>query len=218
MSSLYILTYDSFRYSLPERSLDTCLVSFPWSLKNPFFKKQICGRELSERKNQFNLGKYFHFIWFEKYFCGVLIPGWQMEIFYYLTVSPAFDETLAIVPSPALHLMCFFPLVALLSFLSLWFSISLGYAYVRFSLYLHCLKFSAFLICGSKFFMNFGKVLVITPFFFLPYALFSPPRFQIHGFTETSYSVLFLSVFQVSKFLLSLAWFNGISFHVLDYW
>lgn len=140
-----------------------------------------------------------------------------MEIFYYLTVSPAFDETLAIVPSPALHLMCFFPLVALLSFLSLWFSISLGYAYVRFSLYLHCLKFSAFLICGSKFFMNFGKVLVITPFFFLPYALFSPPRFQIHGFTETSYSVLFLSVFQVSKFLLSLAWFNGISFHVLDY-
>lgn len=69
-----------------------------------------------------------------------------------------------------------------------------------------------------KVFHEFWKsISYYSIFFFYPILfIFSSrvPNTQFHR----NQLLCSISVFQVSKLLLSLAWFNGISFHVLDYW
>lgn len=96
----------------------------------------------------------------------------------YLLSSIASDEKLAIIYITCTIYQIFFLWLFSWLFFILIFSPRSQYAYVWFSLYLNCMKFSGYLINGSMVFINLVQLLIIMQVFLFSFILFSSWNFS----------------------------------------
>lgn len=91
----------------------------------------------------------------------------------HLMASIAPDKKLAIIYITCTIYQVFFLRLFSRVFFILIFSPRSPYAYVWFSLYLNCMKFSGYLINRSMFFINLVQLLIIMQVFLFSFVLFS---------------------------------------------